>query len=422
MTGAGVGRVGGRHRRHRWAVAAGLVVGLLFGAATCGGGPDGARWGPADPPAAVPPQLAVTPADGSKDALLSTEIGTRTDGKVSDLKLTTKDGSPVAGQLRPDGSSWVPDRPLKPRTRYTAVVTATGADGATASVGTSFTTMAEPSQRTGTGLYLFDGRTYGVAMPVVVEFVEPVPPEARAGVQRRMFVTTDPPQPGVWHWVEDGRQAFYRAPEHWQPGTTIKVRVALDGHPTGHGRYGDADRAATVAIGDRLALTVDNATKSMSVRADGKLTETFPVSLGKPSTPSSSGQMVVMSREEQTVFDTLDELGPVEGYRVDISYALRLTWGGEYIHSAPWSVGDQGVRNVSHGCVNLAPDDAKWLFRRIKVGDPVTVEGTERELAPGNGWTAWDMSWEDFVAGSALPVPDELRATVAKPVPHAVPS
>ncbi|MGH3679028.1 MAG: Ig-like domain-containing protein [Natronosporangium sp.] len=414
MTGVRVGR---------WAVAAGLAVGLVFGAAACGGGPDGARWGsdPADPPA-VPPQLAVTPEEGSTGTTLSTEIGTRTDGEITEVKLTTKEGDAVTGQQRPDGSSWVPDQPLEPRTRYTAVVTATGADGATASAQTSFTTMAAPSQRTGTGLYLFDGRSYGVAMPVVVEFVEPVPADARAQVQRRMFVTTDPPQPGVWHWVEDGRQAFYRAPEHWQPGTTLQVRIGLDGHPTGDGRYGDADRSATATIGDRLELTVDNASKSMSVRENGKLTKTFPVSLGKPSTPSSSGQMVVMSREEQTVFDTLDELGPVEGYRIDISYALRLTWGGEYIHSAPWSVGDQGVRNVSHGCVNLAPDDAQWLFKRIKVGDPVTVEGTERELAQGNGWTAWDMSWEDFVAGSALPVPAELQATVASPMPHAVPN
>ncbi|MPZ25786.1 MAG: L,D-transpeptidase family protein [Micromonosporaceae bacterium] len=412
----------------RWAVAAGLAVGMLLSGAACGG-PDGARWGPeaadppaAAPPAAAPPELAVTPAAGSTGALLSTEIGTSTDGEITEVKLAAKDGDRVSGELRPDGSSWVPDRPLAPSTAYTAMVTAAGADGATTSVETRFTTMPAPGQRTGTGLYLFDGRTYGVAMPVVVEFVEPVPAEARAEVQRRMFVTTDPPQPGVWHWVEDGRQAFYRAPEHWQPGTTLQIRIALDGHPTGDGRYGDADRSATATIGDRLELKVNNATKSMSVLEDGKRTETFPVSLGKPSTPSSSGRMVVMSREEQTVFDTLDELGPVEGYRVDISYALRLTWGGEYIHSAPWSVGDQGVRNVSHGCVNLAPDDAKWLFRRIKVGDPVIVTGTEHDLTQGNGWTAWDMSWEEFVAGSALPIPDELQAAAAKPMPHAVPS
>jgi lipoprotein-anchoring transpeptidase ErfK/SrfK len=269
--------------------------------------------------------------------------------------------------------------------------------------------MAAPGSRTGTGLYLFDDQEYGVAMPVVVEFLQPVPEDARAEVQRRMFVTTDPPQPGVWHWVYTGTAAFYRAENYWEPGTTIDVRIALEGHPTGNGRYGDTDRSATVSIGDRLEMKVDNADKTMEVYENGELIKTMPVSLGKPSTPSSSGHMVVMSKERETVFDTFDELGPDEGYRIDIEYAMRLTWGGEFIHSAPWSEGDQGVRNVSHGCVNLSASNAAWLFDIAKVGDPVTVSGTERELEHGNGFTAWDISWEDFVAGSALPVPDELQ-------------
>jgi lipoprotein-anchoring transpeptidase ErfK/SrfK len=353
--------------------------------------------------------LEITPADGATDALLSTEIGTETDGEVTDVTLVAADGDEIGGSMREDGSSWVPDRPLAPETDYTATVTAAGADGGTTSAETSFTTMAAPGSRTGTGLYLFDDQEYGVAMPVVVEFVQPVPEDARAEVQRRMFVTTDPPQPGVWNWVEWGTAAFYRAEEYWKPGTTIDVRIALDGVPTGNGRYGDTDRSATVTIGDRLEMKVDNGDKTMRVYEDGELIREMPVSLGKASTPSSSGHMVVMSKERETVFDTFAELGPEEGYRLDIEYAMRLTWGGEFVHSAPWSVGDQGVRNVSHGCVNLSASNATWLFGIAKVGDPVIVSGTERELEHGNGWTAWDLSWEDFIAGSALPVPDELR-------------
>lgn len=400
-----------------WTATAAAV--LLLGLTGCGG-TTGARWAPSgaadreQPAAAVPPpSLAISPAARATGTPLSTEIGTRTDGEITEVSLVSADGDRIEGAMRADGSSWVPDRPLAPATSYTAMVTATGVGGQTTAAETSFTTMAAPGQRTGTGLYLFDNHEYGVAMPVVVEFVRPVPAEARAGVQRRMFVTTDPPQPGVWHWVENGSQAFYRAPEFWQPGTTISVRIALDGHPTGDGWYGDTDRSATATIGDRVELIVDNAGKTMSVYRDGELLRTMPVSLGKPSTPSSSGQMVVMSKERSTVFDTFAELGPTEGYRVDISYAMRLTWGGEFIHAAPWSVADQGVRNVSHGCVNLSWDNAEWLFGVAKVGDPVTVTGTERALGPGNGWTAWDLSWDEYVQGSALPVPANLQPLAA---------
>jgi lipoprotein-anchoring transpeptidase ErfK/SrfK len=396
----------------RITVFAALLAMSLTGCTASGGPPqfvDPVATGSPGAPTPPPVTLAVTPAAGTADAPLSTEIGVEADGgEVTGVRLASDDGETVTGALRDDGTSWVPHAPLRPDTRYTAAVTAVAPGGHQVTGETSFTTMSAPGLRTNTGLYLFDGQVYGVAMPVVVEFVQGVPEEFRASVQRRMFVTTDPPQPGVWHWVPGGRQAFYRARDYWRAGTTIDVRIALDGHPTGEGRYGDTDRSARVTIGGRTVMEVDNATKQMTVTIDGQVARQMPVSLGKPSTPSSYGTMVVMSKERETVFDTFAELGPVDGYRVDIEYAMRLTWGGEFIHAAPWSVADQGVNNVSHGCVNLSMDNAAWLFQTAKIGDPVTVRGTERGLGHGNGWTAWNLSWQEFIAGSALPVPDDL--------------
>ena len=34
----------------------------------------------------------------------------------------------------------------------------------------------------------------------------------------------------------------------------------------------------------------------------------------------------------------------------DVEYAMRVTYSGEFLHAAPWSVGSQGYANVSHGC------------------------------------------------------------------------
>jgi lipoprotein-anchoring transpeptidase ErfK/SrfK len=223
-----------------------------------------------------------------------------------------------------------------------------------------------------------------------------------------MFVKTDPPQAGTWSWTASGTQAYYRAAEFWKPGTTLTVRLALAGLPTGGGRHGDQDRSATAEIGRSFVMKVDNATKKMTVVQDGRTVRTMPVSLGKKGTPSSSGTMVVMEKKASTVFDTTDTDGD-EGYVTNIEYAQRITWSGQYIHSAPWSVGAQGRRNVSHGCVNVSPSNARWLFDRTLVGDPITVRGTGDELDYGNGWTAWDVSWAEFQKGSALPVPAELR-------------
>ncbi|MGV9806533.1 Ig-like domain-containing protein [Micromonospora chersina] len=361
-----------------------------------------------DPSEPALPALAVSPADGSDKRPVSTEISARIPGggTVSKVVLTAANGATVAGRLRRDGSSWVPSAPLKYATRYTATVTGTGTDGQTRQGTSSFTTMAKPKSMIGSGLYMFSGKTYGVAMPVVAEFSPGIPKKDRAAVQKRMFVQTDPPQPGAWHWLYNGTQAYYRAPEYWKPGTTITVRLALAGIPLSNGRYGNMDRSATARIGRAFEMKVDNATKQMTVYENGAVVRTLPVSLGKKSTPSSSGTMVVMEKKESTVFDTRDEPDPDNQYVTKIDFAQRITWGGEYIHAAPWSEGVQGRANVSHGCVNVSMANGRWLFGKTLVGDPITVRGTERRLEPGNGWTAWSMSWSQFVEGSALPVPE----------------
>ena len=390
-----------------------IVAFVSLVAAGCTSGPvKRAEHSPPPPPI---PKIAVTPAGNAKDVPVSAEIGAQiTDGKIASVSLSDAKGTKVDGAMREDGSTWVPSKPLKDKQTYTAQITATNDKGGTATQTTTFTTMAEPGRQTDTTLYFRGGQTYGVAMPVTVAFDPPVSKQARADVQRRLFVTTDPPQPGVWHWIKDGSQVYYRAREFWQPGTKIKVRSALEGLPMGKGSYGDEDTTASATIADsKVTMEVDNKTKQMSVFKNDKLVRKIPVSLGKSSTPTSSGKMVVMEKFDTTVFDTR---GSADPYVVTVHDAQRLTWGGEFIHSAPWSVGDQGVRNVSHGCTNVSPRDAAYLMRITHVGDLVEFKNTEVKLDPGNGWTAWNLSWDEYIKGSALPVPEELKSA-PKPAP-----
>jgi lipoprotein-anchoring transpeptidase ErfK/SrfK len=379
------------------AIAFSVAVSLCLGLTACGGGPARPIFHSvaSSPVVVAPATLSLSPATGSTGLPISTEVGTTvTGGRITSASLVDSAGHPVAGALRDDASSFVPGTPLAPSTRYVATVTVADAAGRTTTRETTFTTMAKPAgSRVGSGLYLFTGHTYGVAMPVAVEFSSDVPVADRAAVQDRLFVHSDPPQPGGWHWFS-ARQVLYRPQAYWQPGTTLTVRTALAGLPIGK-RYGDTDRSATATIGRKVVIDVDNTTKKMSVYQDDALLRTMPVSLGKPSTPSSSGTMVIMDKEASTIFDTTDTDGAA-GYRVSIAYAQRLTWGGQFIHAAPWSVSAQGHRNVSHGCVNVATANAKWLFNLTLVGDPVTVHGTDRTLTPGDGWTAWNVPWSSY--------------------------
>ena len=93
-------------------------------------------------------------------------------------------------------------------------------------------------------------------------------------------------------------------------------------------------------------------------------------------------------------------VGP--GYNIEVPWSVRITFNGDYLHDAYWSVGEQGFENVSHGCVNMSPEDAEIFYKMAVPGDPVKITGSPRPGTWGNGWTAWFLPWKRWVRGSAL--------------------
>ena len=400
-------RVRDQRNRRREVLAAGLLAVTLALTSACTGGKGGDK-GPgwqdgAEQPAAKASVSISAPAADAKDVPASTAITfAAKESEDTTVELTDAGGAAVKGKLAADGKSWLPSKALTYGESYTATVTATGDDGRPVTATSAFTVMKQPDKQVRITSFLGDDQTVGVAMPLIVKFGRAIPEKYRADLQRRMTVTSTPAQEGIWHWVSP-TEVRYRPKEFWQAGSKVSYRVQAGGLPLGDGWYGRADLTVDITIGPKLIMTVDNKTKRMTVTRDGKTIKTIPVSLGKKSTPSSSGTMVVMEKLRKTVFDTYDELGPDDGYRTKIDYAQRLTWGGEFIHAAPWSEGQQGTTNVSHGCVNVSMANGAWLFNNTRVGDPIVVKGTERKLQLGNGWTDWNVSWEQYVKGSAVP-------------------
>ena len=280
--------------------------------------------------------------------------------------------------------------------------------------------MQKPASTVRVSSAVGDNQVVGVGMPLILTMNADVAKDQRADFQRRLFVATDPPQEGAWNWF-NAHEVHFRPKEYWQDGTKISLRAGIGGLPLGNNRYGANDITVQAEVGQRLVITVENSTKQMTVAQDDKVLKTLPVSLGKPSSPSSSGNMIIMVKNTQEWFDSSTYGVPADskdGYRTLVKFTERLTWSGEYIHAAPWSVGDQGHRNVSHGCVNISDADAEWLFGLTHLGDPVIIHGTETHLQWGNGYTDWDISFADYVKGGAVPyVPGSATGSTSGPSP-----
>ena len=127
--------------------------------------------------------------------------------------------------------------------------------------------------------------------------------------------------------------------------------------------------------------TVDANAHTMTVTDNGAVVKTIPVSTGRDKYPTKSGVHVVSDKAPKVIMDSATVGIPrnsPDGYYETVFWDVRISNSGEFVHAAPWSVGDQGHVNVSHGCVNVSTADAEWFYNYSQVGDVVTVVGTRR--------------------------------------------
>jgi lipoprotein-anchoring transpeptidase ErfK/SrfK len=322
------------------------------------------------------------------------------DPENTTVKVTDAKGAEVKGTLDKDAKTFTPTKALSYNTKYTVTVSGPAADGKGGTSSSTFTTMKAPTKVVRATSFLGDGMTVGVGMPLIVKFNRAIPVSYRDDVERRMVVTASPAQEGTWHWIS-ATEIHFRPEVYWKANSKVFYRVSLAGVPLGNGYYGKTDMTVDIKVGRSFIMTVSNRTKQMTVTENGKVIKKLPVSLGKPSTPSWSGTMLVIDKQRHTIFDTTDT-DPVNGYKTPIDFAQRITWSGSFIHAAPWSEGKQGHVNVSHGCVNVSEKMGAWLFDRTLMGDVIKVSGTEEKLKNGNGWTDWNQSYAEYKKGSYL--------------------
>ncbi|HKE49933.1 MAG TPA: L,D-transpeptidase, partial [Actinomycetes bacterium] len=81
---------------------------------------------------------------------------------------------------------------------------------------------------------------------------------------------------------------------------------------------------------------------------------------------------------------------------------VAVTNSGEFLHAAPWSAPYHGIANVSHGCVGMSTENGKWFYEHSIRGDVVDTVGTSKPMELTNGYGDWNLTWSQWLAGSAL--------------------
>jgi lipoprotein-anchoring transpeptidase ErfK/SrfK len=338
-----------------------------------------------------------------------------TGGTLSAVTVRNGDGKALAGKLDGTRTVWTSTEVLGYDKTYSVAAVAANADGKATRAAGAFSTV---TPRTFTLPYLFPGgpdgpKTVGVGQPITVRFDENITDKAAA--EKALVVTTSPHVDGSWHWFSD-QVAHWRPQKYWKTGTKVTVTAKVYGVHVGDDIYGQQDVTSSFTIGPARIFTIDDNTHHGNVTIDGRLVKTgVPVAMGRGGKTVVNGKSIFFTtqsgphivaekyavKQMKSESYGLPKDSPL-GYDEKIPLAVRISPDGEFLHAASWSVGDQGVRNVSHGCVNLSPANARWFYDTFSYGDIVDIKNTGVDLPFAPGYDEWGVSWATWTKGSAL--------------------
>jgi len=342
-------------------------------------------------PTPTGPAVTITPASGATDADPAAGITvTAAGGTLTSVTVSTP-GDPVTGTYSGNRSAWHSTYALNVTQSYRVTAIAAAASGTTTTTTSSFRTLT-PSSTFSTEIFEGYQQDYGVGMPIILTFSEPIKNEA--AVERSIVLQTSKPVIGAWYW--DGNQTLdFRPRDYWPAHTVVSFTGHFDGVEGAPGLYGYHTLTQTFDIGESVIAVVSTRTHHTQIYINGKLTYNWPISSGKPGDDTPDGSYLTIEKE-----NPVRMIGP--GYNLLVPWSVRFTFSGDYYHDAYWSVSEQGFENVSHGCVNLSPADAETYYKLAVPGDPITITGSPRPGTWDNGWTEWFLTWNQLVAGSAL--------------------
>ena len=362
-------------------IAAGLTAGMVFGSPLAFADPEPAPdpFAPAPgpipaadapmPEAPIDPAAAIVPPPAPPSG--PAEVAPPADPLAAPAAPPADPFAPPADPLAPAAGQPAP--PADPfAARPTAIPEGTPAG-------------QNPTPYTGDPVFLppsfnpVNGSMVGVGKPIIINFQRPIVDRPMA--EQAIHISSNPPVPGKFYWMSN-TQVRWRPLDLWPKDTTVLI---------------DASGAkSTFRTGESLVATIDDKAHQMTVTRNGKVEKTFPVSMGKPDGKheTKNGTYYVLEKFADIVMDSATYGVPntsPDGYKLKVQDAVRIDNSGSFVHSAPWSTGDQGKRNVSHGCINLSPANAQWFYDNFGSGDPIVIKNSVGTYNQNDGAQDWQI-------------------------------
>lgn len=145
-------------------------------------------------------------------------------------------------------------------------------------------------------------------------------------------------------------------------------------------------QAAVESAPAKRTIVVSLEDRKLALLEDGQVKKVYPVSVGKPSSPSPVGTFVIERRVMNPTYAHSGKVVPPGPGNPVGSRWMGLSIRGYGIHGTnePRSIG----KAASHGCIRMAKPDLEEFYAQVHVGDTVVLVGQRNEETArlfGNG-------------------------------------
>jgi lipoprotein-anchoring transpeptidase ErfK/SrfK len=149
--------------------------------------------------------------------------------------------------------------------------------------------------------------------------------------------------------------------------------------------------------------------RRLALLEDGQLVKVYPVAVGRRETPSPDGEFTIINHAvDPTYRHEGKEVAPGKSNPLGTRW-MGLSAKGYGIHGT--NVQSSVGKVASHGCFRMKKKDVEELYRRVQVGDAVSIRG-ERDELTASLFTTGEPSAKPVVVANK----DEVQIVAATPV------
>ncbi|HYU73637.1 MAG TPA: L,D-transpeptidase [Ktedonobacteraceae bacterium] len=187
--------------------------------------------------------------------------------------------------------------------------------------------------------------------------------------------------------VSDYQQAIEDA-NMWLTNFQAMASNSSDKTPYNQVHNSDLQLLQHYGMMNKKVIVISLEEQAMRVYQNGKLVNAFLVTTGRPDKPSLPGTWWVEGKQSPTVFKAnVPQSSPYWYPDTPINYAVQYHSNGYFIHDSWWRAdygpgtqfphqdasGDIYSAQGSHGCINMAKDNAAWVYGFVELYTHIVV-------------------------------------------------